>query len=229
MLLGDTICDIPNNFDYSWIGVKKVDKQEICNYCIAMHSENKLIDLIDKPYHDVNSNMALIGIYYFKNPNLLTEVLNDEIEKQQGEYQLSSYILKYNEIEKITCESINEWHDIGSLEQYLSANKQSFNCRFFNTLNLDEYGVLHKKSINKKISSEINWYKSITNTDFGKVTPKFYEKEIGTNEYAIEYYDYLTLSEYLIYYPINEKNKRIMFKSVFEKLFNISSLVSSVS
>ena len=58
---------------------------------------------------------------------------------------------------------------------------------------------------NKQI---INYYNMI-NTDFEKITPKFYENNKFENEYGIEYYDYLTLAEYFTFYPLEEYNKYI--------------------
>ena len=185
-------------------------------------SENGLIkDIIDKPKYNIETNDAAIGLYYFKDAELLSNVLKNKIEKIGGEYQLSSYFDKYREDDKLYVEKIDNWEDIGTLEGYLKTNKNNFNCRFFNKLDLDEYGVLHKKSKYEKVTSEMNWFKETQDTDFEKMRPKFYESEKTNDEYGIEYYDYLTLSEYFTFYPLSQYSRTYIFSSLIDKMIKL--------
>ena len=221
LLLGDTLCKYPDNYDYSFIGVTPVEENEKKNYCIITDENNKIIEIIDKPDYEVESNNAAIGLYYFKNAKLLSNVLKEKIDKKSGEYQLSSYFEKYKEQEDLYIQKIENWEDIGTLDGYMKTNKNNFNCRFFNTLFLDKVGVLHKKSIYDKVSSEMNWFRETKDTDFEKMSPKFYESGKLQNEYAIEYYDYLTLSEYFTFYPLSEYSKKYIFSSLMDNLLNL--------
>ena len=222
LLLGDTLCKYPTNFDNNWIGVEKIKKSEQYKYCmIESDVNNNITNIIDKPKKIIETNFAAVGIYYFRNYKLLKKVLNEDIDKKHGEYQLSSYFELYLEKEKIKIEQIDNWEDIGTLEGYMQTNKNNFNCRNFNSLFLDELGVIHKRSIYEKITSEMSWYKEIENTDFEKLTPKFYNNNKFSSEYGIEYYDYLTLSEYMTYYPLNEYTRRVIFDSVLSKLLRV--------
>ena len=221
LLLGDTLCSYPDNYNNSWIGVTSVDNDEKKNYCMIV-SEYKLInDIINKPKYNVETNDAAIGLYYFKNAELLSNVLENQIDKIDGEYQLSSYFDKYREEDKLYIEKIDNWKDIGTLDGYLKANKNSFNCRFFNKLDLDEYSVLHKKSKYEKVTSEMNWFKETRDTDFVKMIPKFYESETTSDEYGIEYYDYLTLSEYFTFYPLSQHSRTYIFNSLIDKMIKL--------
>ena len=221
LLLGDTLCSYPDNYNNSWIGVTSVDNDEKKNYCMIV-SEYKLInDIINKPKYNVETNDAAIGLYYFKNAELLSNVLENQIDKINGEYQLSSYFDKYREEDKLYIEKIDNWKDIGTLDGYLKANKNSFNCRFFNKLDLDEYSVLHKKSKYEKVTSEMNWFKETRDTDFVKMIPKFYESETTSDEYGIEYYDYLTLSEYFTFYPLSQHSRTYIFNSLIDKMIKL--------
>ena len=222
LLLGDTLCTYPEEYDKSFIGCAKVSEKEASAYCILTSDENgKITKLEDKP-KDVNKiSYAAIGLYFFKNYKLLKKVLNSKINKTTKEVELSIYFNKYMEKENMYIEEIDDWEDIGSLENYIKVNKNNFNCRVFNSLYLDDIKVLHKKSSWDKISSEINWYKDIINTDFEKITPKFYNNNKFNNEYGIEYYDYLTLSEYLTFYPLYDFNKSYIFKNLVDLLINI--------
>lgn len=221
LLLGDTLCSYPDNFNNSWIGVTSVDNDKMKNYCMIV-SENGLIkDIIDKPKHSVKTNDAAIGLYYFKDAKLLSDVLENKIDKIGGEYQLSSYFNKYRKEDKLYVEKIDNWEDIGTLDGYLKTNKNNFNCRFFNKLDLDEYSVLHKKSKYEKVTSEMNWFKETKDTDFEKMSPKFYESEKTNDGYGIEYYDYLTLSEYFTFYPLSQYSRTYIFNSLIDKMIKL--------
>lgn len=222
LLLGDTLCKYPTNYNYSWIGVEKVSEEEKSKYCmISTDDDGNIISIIDKPSEKVDTELAAVGIYYFKNYKLLKEVLNSPISKKLGEYQLSSLFDLYRKQEEIKTEIIRDWEDIGTLEGYMKTNKNNFNCRNFNSLYLDNLGVIHKRSLYEKISSEMNWFKEIENTDFEKITPKFYDNNKFSREYGIEYYDYLTLSEYMTFYPLSEYSKKTIFNSILGKMLKI--------
>lgn len=221
LLLGDTLCSYPKNYDYSWIGIKDVCEDEKSKYCmIDTDKENNITDIIDKPNEEIDTNKAAIGIYYFKNYKLLKEVLDMPISKKLGEYQLSSYFKLYKKKEILKSEAINDWQDIGTLNGYMETNRKSFNCRNFNSLYLDEYGVIYKKSDYNGINSEMKWFGSIEGTGFEKLVPKIY-KNGNSTEYGIEYYDYLTLSEYITYYPLSDYSKKEMFNAVLKTLLKI--------
>ena len=221
LLLGDTLCRYPDNFGNSWIGVTPVKNDEKKNYCMITSKDGLINDIVDKPKHDIETNDAAIGLYYFKNTKLLASVLKKKIDKIDGEYQLSSYFNKYRKKDKIYIEKIENWEDIGTLDGYLKTNKNNFNCRFFNKLDLDEYGVLHKKSIYEKVTSEMNWFKETQDTDFEKMSPKFYESVKTNDEYGIEYYDYLTLSEYFTFYPLSQYSRTYIFSSLIDKMIKL--------
>ena len=174
LLLSDTLCTFPDNYDNSWIGVKSVLPNEKEKYCMIDSDDKKITNIIDKPNYEIATNDAAIGIYYFKNVKLLISTFNKKITRKNGEYQLSSYFEEYMKKEDILIERIEDWDDIGTFDGYMLTNNKNFNCRHFNTLYLDKLGVLHKKSNFSKISSEINWFKEIEKTDFEKLSPKFY-------------------------------------------------------
>ncbi|MBR6689891.1 MAG: hypothetical protein IKL65_01000 [Bacilli bacterium] len=222
LLLGDTIVSYPSDYSNSFIAVQKVKKDDKQKYCIVESDNDKLITkLVNKPVEVIDSNLAAIGLYYFNNYELLKEVLSKKITKETGEIELSDYFLRYMEKETMHVKEVYDWQDIGSLENYRNSINNSFNCRNFNSLYLDELTVLHKKSTYEKIKSEINWFKEINNTDYDKLTPKFYHNNIFENEYAIEYYDYLTLNEYFTFYPLYSFNKEYIFENLFKKLNSI--------
>ena len=221
LLLSDTLCKYPTNYDYSWVGVSKVKDDEKIIYCMIEEKNNIITKIVDKPKVKLDTKYAAIGLYFLKNAKLLKKVLKLPVEKKMGEYQLSSYFDLYREQETMKIEDINTWEDIGNLQTYITTNKNNFNCRKFNNLFLDKLGVIHKKSDWSKISSEMQWFKDIENTDFEKLSPKFYDNLRMDFEYGIEYYDYLTFAEYNTFYPLNEYCRSFMFNSLLTKLVEI--------
>lgn len=221
LLLGDTICNIPVNFKTSWIATKTISKSETYKYCMVEYNNQKeIINMIDKP-NNSDLTQAIIGMYYFNSPiNLKTAISNMKKEKIFGEYQLSMIFKEYMKLEKIYLYETNYWLDIGNLEDYTKVNKEMFNCRNFNTLEIKD-SILYKKSNYEKITSEYNWFSKVKGTLFEKHSPKFYDDCIANDGYGIEFYDYLTLSEYFTFYPLSEYSRKYIFKKLVELLLTI--------
>jgi len=222
LLLGDTIVTYPTDYSKSFIAVSKIKKEEQQNYCIVnSNKDKKIIDIVNKPTEEIDYDLAAIGLYYFNNCDLLKEVLNKKVNNKNKEIELSDYFIKYMEKEDVYIKEVYDWIDIGTIDNYKKAINKTFTCRNFNTLYLDELSVLHKKSTFNKVNSEIKWYKDISDTDYDKLIPKFYSNNQFENEYAIEFYDYLTLTEYFTFYPLLNFNKEYIFRDLFNKLHNI--------
>ena len=221
LLLGDTICNIPVNFKTSWIATKNISKSETYKYCMVEYNkQNEIINMIDKP-NNSDLTQAIIGMYYFDSPiNLKTAISNMKKEKTFGEYQLSMIFKEYMKLEKIYLYETNYWLDIGNLEDYTKVNKEIFNCRNFNTLEIKD-SILYKKSNYEKITSEYNWFGKVKGTLFEKYSPKVYDDCIAKDGYGIEFYDYLTLSEYFTFYPLSEYSRKYIFKKLVELLLTI--------
>lgn len=221
LLLGDTICEMPTELDKSWLGVSKVSEEKD-RYCMVEYNKDKEITyFIDKSKDPMETDKAAIGIYYLKNYKLLKKVFNKPISKIHNEYQLSSLFEEYMKEEKMYIEEFKEWEDIGTLDAYKAVTEKKFNCRYFNNLSLDDSGVLTKESSYEKIEAEIDWFRKVQNNDFGKMSPKLYDYGPGAMKYGIEYYDYLTLMEYLCYYPLTDYNINVIFSKLFNKLEQI--------
>ncbi len=133
IILGDTIIDtslkkiIDSNFN--GLGVKEVTNPH--RFGIVEIDENDmLIDLEEKPEHP-KTNLALVGLYYFKSSFKLLEgleyIINNDI-KVRGEYQLTSvieHLLKEGEAFKIY--RVNDWIDCGDFDSLREANNYFLN------------------------------------------------------------------------------------------------------
>ncbi|MDD3648606.1 MAG: sugar phosphate nucleotidyltransferase [Candidatus Hydrothermia bacterium] len=144
IVLGDTIIDITlreEDFNNDFMGVKKVDNPS--RYGLAVIDQDRnVLQVVEKPNHFV-SDLAISGIYFFKNPSVLRDALNYIINndiKTKGEYQLTDaiqYMLNSNYQPKAIY--IEEWCDCGTVESLLSTNKY----------------LLHKHSIIKEFPNAL--------------------------------------------------------------------------
>jgi len=94
---------------------------------VKLDRENIITDFIEKPQEFV-SDLAIIGIYYFKDgANLHKEMqyLIDNDIKEKGEYQLTNALENLKKKgTKFTVAQVEEWLDCGSKENMLFTNKR---------------------------------------------------------------------------------------------------------
>lgn len=106
--------------DPSSFGVVKIDMQ------------NVITDFVEKPQSFV-SNLAIVGIYYFKEGEKLKNSIQYLIEndiKLRGEYQLTSVLENMkNEGTRFRTAQIDEWIDCGNKEAVVHANKRMLDIK----------------------------------------------------------------------------------------------------
>ncbi|MFD1315046.1 sugar nucleotidyltransferase [Namhaeicola litoreus] len=115
---------IDENADGS-VWVKQVDNPSA--YGVVKLKDNIITDFVEKPTEFV-SNLAIIGIYYFKKG----EILRDEIQylldhdiKEKGEYQLTNALenMKQKGLKFVPGE-VSAWMDCGNKEITVETNKR---------------------------------------------------------------------------------------------------------
>jgi glucose-1-phosphate thymidylyltransferase len=129
IILGDTIieADIPQFLkqDFDKIGVKEVTDPK--RFGIVKLNKSGFIDyMVEKP-ENPPSNMAIVGLYAFKNSNLLYSSL-DKISKigktTRGEMQLTDAMqMMIKEGHKIKAVKIKGWFDCGKPETLIETNR----------------------------------------------------------------------------------------------------------
>ncbi len=108
---------------YTVIGVKEVENPQVFGI-VEMEGEF-ITRLIEKP-ENPPTNLAIAGMYYIRNSELLFQCLDEIIEKDirtKDEYQLTDglqLMLEYGE--KMKVESIN-WLDCGKPDMLLETNR----------------------------------------------------------------------------------------------------------
>lgn len=136
--LGDEIFDMPykdmlkkfkstvekNRFSGS-LGVKIVDRPQ--SYGIVELGENGVKRVVEKP-ENPKSNLALAGVYIFKNSDVLFKALEKLIYvknlKTKGEYQLTDAIqILIEEGHRFSTFQIQNWYDCGRPSMLLNVNR----------------------------------------------------------------------------------------------------------
>ncbi|MEO0244678.1 MAG: sugar phosphate nucleotidyltransferase [candidate division WOR-3 bacterium] len=128
IVLGDTIIDASlkdEDFKWDFIGLKEVD--DPTRYGVAiLNNEGFVVKVVEKPSHFV-SNLAIAGIYFFRDSKFLRESLDYIISndiKTKGEYQLTDAIQHMlTRGFKPKAVFIENWYDCGTVETLLATNK----------------------------------------------------------------------------------------------------------
>jgi glucose-1-phosphate thymidylyltransferase len=126
---------------------------------VELDAEGTIINLVEKPSEFV-SDLAIVGIYYFREGEVLRAALKeikDKDIKVKGEYQLTSAleIMKDNGT-KFKSSQIEEWLDCGNQEAILNANERvlHFNKDMIElpeSLETENATIIHPCAIGKNV------------------------------------------------------------------------------
>lgn len=128
IILGDTIFDVNlkemMKNTHSVIGVKKVDDPR--RFGVAETTNGYISRLVEKP-EDPKSNLAVVGLYYVAQPQLLVECLKEMIKtnaRTKGEFQLTDALqMLIDRGERMTTFDVEGWYDCGKPETLLQTNQ----------------------------------------------------------------------------------------------------------
>jgi glucose-1-phosphate thymidylyltransferase len=94
--------------------------------------DNTITDFVEKPQTFV-SNLAIVGIYYFKDGEILNAEIEDLIKKNfklRGEFQLTSVLENMkNKGTRFKTSPIDEWIDCGNKNAVVYANKRMLDIK----------------------------------------------------------------------------------------------------
>ncbi|CAN5211991.1 sugar phosphate nucleotidyltransferase [soil metagenome] len=125
IVFADTIFDTDETVSVegadSVIWLKEVDDPS--RFGVAVHDGGKITDFVEKPREPI-SNLAIIGVYYFKEgQKLMKEIqylLDNDVRGHGGEFQLTDALDRLlkdgNVFKKAT---VDEWLDCGTLPAWL--------------------------------------------------------------------------------------------------------------
>lgn len=138
IVLGDTIFDADLQLiasqELSALGVKEVSNPSRFGVVVT-NKDGTISQLIEKPEKFI-SNLAIVGIYFIKNSNLLNECLNELLEKDiktKGEFQLTDALqLMIDKGEKFVTIPVDGWYDCGKPETLLETNRYLLSKKPYN-------------------------------------------------------------------------------------------------
>lgn len=109
--------------------VKQVDNPSAYGV-VQLNNDNHIVDLVEKPEKFV-SDLAVIGIYYFKDVALLKSKLEEVIEEnimRGGEYQINDGIDKMRAEGRVFKPGkVDEWMDCGNKTVTVETNQRMLN------------------------------------------------------------------------------------------------------
>ncbi len=159
VVLGDTIMfeSIPTDYDFVYTSKDFLYPDQFSS--VTRDEIGLIKTLSEKHIRKSDDDEALIGVYFFKDTNLLQKTCS-EIESPS--IQISQIIERYNQQRKMHVLRSSTWLDLGHLDKYYHAKVALSQSRFFNTLEYDSLlGVITKRSQNKeKFRDEILWYQN---------------------------------------------------------------------
>ncbi len=110
----------------SVIWVKQVDRPEAYGV-VKLNEEMEIVELVEKPKEFV-SDLAVIGIYYFKDVGVLRDELQYVLENDimnGGEYQINDGIKRMmNKGMKFVTGKVDEWMDCGNKAVTVETNQR---------------------------------------------------------------------------------------------------------
>lgn len=129
VILGDTIFEADMKpvlqSGYTSIAVKEVADPRRLGI-VEVDDQGFITKLIEKP-KDPKTKLALVGVYYFRQGNILTEAIRELHKrniKTNGEYQITDAIqLMVESGEKIRPFKLTGWYDCGTVESFLESNQ----------------------------------------------------------------------------------------------------------
>ena len=132
IILGDTIFDVNLKDVFknkvSALGVKEVEDYK--RFGVAVVKNGFIEKLVEKPQTPL-SNLALVGLYYVSNKQILVDSLNELVEKDirtKGELQLTDALqIMIDKGEKVKTFPVDGWYDCGKPETLLLTNQYLLN------------------------------------------------------------------------------------------------------
>lgn len=128
IILGDTIFDVDLKSVFekkvSSLGVKTVE--DYSRFGVAVCENERIKKLVEKPKEPI-SKLALVGLYYINNSEILVDAINELFDKEiktRGEYQLTDALqIMLDKGENITTFQVDGWYDCGKPETLLATNQ----------------------------------------------------------------------------------------------------------
>ncbi len=211
MISGSVSCDLDFDYTHSFIGC--VNSEEGTSPLLI--NEDGTLKRI-YPEEEKQKEKSFGGVCFFKDIVILKYALAKSLLLPgKGKWSFWRLINHYNSSIKLKCVPLTNWYDAKDLESYVKAMRQNINGRCFNSFNMDDFGVITKRSTEKKLLTEMHWLEQIAKTPLAHFCPHYLGRAEGEGYgYKMEYLEYLSLAEYFTYYDISNESWRYIFENL---------------
>lgn len=220
VVLGDTVfqqeLELPD--DKSFVMYSRVtDSWRWC--LVEVDAEQKVIGYLDKPEDPVDTDKALVGVYYLHDAKLFFDGvrhIQDNDKRIKNEFQISSALEFYEEKFPVYGYEIERWYDCGSKDTYQQSKKSMLVApREFNELKIENNTVTKRSQHKKKFLDEILWFVSIPKK-LRSYIPTVIDHDLDPEDpfITLEYVGAPTLSELFLY----ENIRLDIWKKIFANI-----------
>lgn len=216
IVLGDILPISKFKLDYPFISVKEVP--DYSRWCMVdITSIGEVIEFIDKPDDKPNTDLAVSGIYYLHDINLVKGLLEKQFENNEltkNEFQFSDVLKKLDLVVKFI-----DVIDFGTLDEFLE-NRSIKKSRSFNDLTVNNYQITKSSSTKRqKIIDEYNWFNNIPDK-LKRFTPRMYSFDLFETSYTMELIKYPSLRDFYLFISSDKED----YINIFNSLFNFLSI-----
>lgn len=222
VVLGDTVfqqqLDLPD--DKSYVMYSRV--KDSWRWClIEVDESDKVIGYLDKPEESVDTDKALVGVYYLHDAKRFFDGvrhIQDNNKRIKNEFQISSALEYYEEELPVYGYEIERWYDCGSKDTYQQSKKSMLVApREFNELKIEDNTVTKRSKHKKKFLDEILWFVSIPKKLRTHI-PTVVDHNLDPEDpfITLEYVPYPTLSELFLYENIHLDMWKSMFGNIVD-------------
>lgn len=221
VVLGDTVfhddvASLPKDRSLIMYGLVN-DQWRWC--LVEVDADHKVTGYVDKPDGPVETNKALVGIYYLHDAQGFFDAVRDIKARDvriKNEFQLSSAFEVYSQTRPMYGREVAHWYDCGSKDTFQQTKKSMLvQPRAFNTLEVENNTITKRSKSKRKFIDEITWFVSLPKK-LRAYAPTVVDYNLDPDDafITLEYVPAPTLSELFLY----ENLHLDMWKKVFRNL-----------
>lgn len=227
--VADTIFDFSKlDFSQSFV-IASEEYYESERWCLVEAVNGKVLRFIDKQFRKESTDKSvLIGIYY------LDKLDHKKIENliSEDNLQISDILNLHKVNNEINVEIVDEWIDVGHIDNYYKAKQKLLSTRFFNSLEVNRlFGTVTKRSgKSEKFVNEINWQLNLPK-NISVLFPRIIDHSIDKENafVTMEYYGYPNVAELWLYGSLSPSFSKHIIGSLISVLDIFSNEKKEVS
>lgn len=185
-------------------------------WCMAETQERMVISkFIDKPKTEVNTNLAVAGLYSFSDAKLFRDCGMAVSNDKQGEFNISEIMEEYMKVIPLRTFPLSQSSliDFGTIEEYIQ-NRGISKARNFNIVTDLGHSVEKSSSENpEKVIAEATWM-TIAPYSMERYSPRVYEIDHQQGKMRMEKVKSTNLRDLYLYLDRSEQTWTEVFTSV---------------